>query len=289
MWISAYIYHPEPIEPLLARCISPLVNTLLHNNKIKSYFFIRYWTKGQHIRLRLKTERQSIRDVRHELTSAVGTYFDTIAHSALQSNNQVIRGFQQGTLRFIPYRPEYDRYGGIGGVSIAHGLFCLSSSTVMKLFNNPQNWSVTNKTGNALQMAFLCYKTFFGLNHSLQIVQSSNRFVTSAVKIQSEKIYIDQKTQLVDYFLRLSNSSQFSAYAPRWLARWVEGIQTSSRELARLAKNSNLSEDKLAQIVSSYIHMNNNRLGIDYTNEQHIVNLLSYILNDLVTISNSQN
>ena len=53
-YLSFYIFYSEPWKNLLVESVHPLLKKLFDENLINQYFFIRYWEKGPHIRLRLK-------------------------------------------------------------------------------------------------------------------------------------------------------------------------------------------------------------------------------------------
>src|SRR5690349_12865569 len=57
MWRALHIYLHRPVEEVdafLVRRVGPLVARLLGEGRITSWFFIRYWVDGPHVRLRLR-------------------------------------------------------------------------------------------------------------------------------------------------------------------------------------------------------------------------------------------
>ena len=57
-WLAAYLYYSEPWEKLLSDAVLPFIDTMMAIPGVDHYFFIRYWEKGPHIRLRFKGEKQ---------------------------------------------------------------------------------------------------------------------------------------------------------------------------------------------------------------------------------------
>src|SRR5699024_8008178 len=53
-WLATYFYYGEPLEPFLREFIVLLANDVKEVEGITQYFFIRYWERGPHIRLRFK-------------------------------------------------------------------------------------------------------------------------------------------------------------------------------------------------------------------------------------------
>src|SRR5688572_26222679 len=51
-WLASYLYYNEPWEGFLKNAVSPFVKNVLEEKLAESYFFIRYWERGPHIRLR---------------------------------------------------------------------------------------------------------------------------------------------------------------------------------------------------------------------------------------------
>ena len=62
-WLAAYLYYNEPWEQLLTDAIHPYVKTVLTTGIAQQYFFIRYWDRGPHIRLRFKGDPKIINAV----------------------------------------------------------------------------------------------------------------------------------------------------------------------------------------------------------------------------------
>src|SRR5438874_11952323 len=54
-WRSYHLFRAEPWEEFLCTGVRPLVDELADAGLTEGFFFIRYWERGPHIRLRLKT------------------------------------------------------------------------------------------------------------------------------------------------------------------------------------------------------------------------------------------
>ena len=51
---GSYLYYSEPWEELLTEAVLPLIKQVMEAGLAEQYFFIRYWKRGPHIRLRFK-------------------------------------------------------------------------------------------------------------------------------------------------------------------------------------------------------------------------------------------
>lgn len=115
MWLSAYIYYPKPWKYLLVNKLKPFVYGLINERLIHRFFFIRYWERGPHIRLRLQGEkRHIIKDVKPALE---GLFYNFLKNDSL-SKKSVYKDISDGepiiksTILYEEYVPEYIRYGG---------------------------------------------------------------------------------------------------------------------------------------------------------------------------------
>lgn len=76
MWRALHIYLHRPMEQVdqvIKSCVAPLAAGLIADGKATSWFFIRYWEGGPHLRLRLAdaddaTLDQAIRTIRDFLS-----------------------------------------------------------------------------------------------------------------------------------------------------------------------------------------------------------------------------
>ena len=75
-FLSAHLYYNEPWETFLTEAVAPYVETVLKTGIAESYFFIRYWERGPHIRLRFKGEASVLEEVlKPNLIEHFATYF----------------------------------------------------------------------------------------------------------------------------------------------------------------------------------------------------------------------
>ena len=51
-WLAVYLYYAEPWEKLLTEAVKPFAEQVISEGLADHYFYIRYWERGPHIRLR---------------------------------------------------------------------------------------------------------------------------------------------------------------------------------------------------------------------------------------------
>jgi len=155
-WLSIYIYHTGDHESYLYNVIAPLIQKAKAKVILKQYFFIRYFEKGSHIRLRFKTY-----DVTElvKLKSLVWVYFktknaeiDPFIYKKEVFLGLPINKIPINTIYFVEYEPEIKRYGGIYSVSIAEEQFQASSEVVLAMISQCDAFNYEDRLGIAIQL-----------------------------------------------------------------------------------------------------------------------------------------
>ncbi len=139
-WLSAHLFYNEPFEDFLTEAVHPYIETVLKTGIAESYFFIRYWEQGPHIRLRFKGEASVLEEVlKPNLIEHFQTYFN--ANPSERMDPEYPENFPEefhwlpnNSIYFVEYEPEVDRFGGERGVELAEEQFQLSSETVLEYF-----------------------------------------------------------------------------------------------------------------------------------------------------------
>src|SRR5260221_3291373 len=76
-WLSAHLYYAPPWEEMLVQAIQPFVEGILAKQWANQFFFIRYWERGPHIRLRFKGETNVLEQIaKPELARVFISYCD---------------------------------------------------------------------------------------------------------------------------------------------------------------------------------------------------------------------
>ncbi|MGH7202895.1 MAG: thiopeptide-type bacteriocin biosynthesis protein [Candidatus Levyibacteriota bacterium] len=250
MWLSCYIYSDDSLDKLLIEEVLPFVRSVLAKNLTSQFFFIRYSDhRGPHIRLRFKTEKEYIRT---QLKPSVLTTFPSSM--------------------FVKYLPERERYGGKIGVEIAEQVFDASSTAVLAVMSENDEWNYRRTLGAALQLHLgmvkgLCMKrqevvAFFDHIASHYHQNDPNKIV------QLEQTLEPQKTILFPYLSQIWE--QAGNFEASWLMAWHKSIQAVLLQLLQAQKKNQLqipyseahTVNQLWYLYESYVHMTNNRLGV---------------------------
>jgi lantibiotic biosynthesis protein len=118
-WLYFKLYcGVKSADVILSNAILPLVNTLLEQRNINSFFFIRYNDPHFHLRLRFK-----VTDV-EDIGEVIKLFHQ---HTAMYEANNTIWKIQMDT-----YKRELDRYGRYS-IALAEELFFYDSVAVMQL------------------------------------------------------------------------------------------------------------------------------------------------------------
>ena len=313
-WLSVYLYYGEPLEDLLTNALMPFVADTRARGLVNQFFFIRYWERGPHIRLRLKGQTAIIeRILKPQLESFFCTYFreypskrkDVPVHT-IQPSEQLL---PNNSLQFLPYEPELERYGGPTGTEIAEIQFQLSSQTVLQIIGESHCWGYDRALGSALQlhlgfsfalgMSLVQARQFYSYISRNQIypitipARSHPNKAMPQVQIQElyESKFRDQEHRIVPYLGSLWNAFNNKAeFEHVWLNEWVSQMFEIAEQFSdarihgRLLLPPDFGSDfathvpsvqrSMWPILQSLVHMTNNRLGVFNQDEGY----LSYLM-----------
>ena len=156
-WLSAYLYYHEPWETFITKAVSPFIDKMLEKHLVKRFFFIRYWEKGPHIRLRFQGNKQTIEEkIKPNLIKHFEDYYKELP-SQYQSEKikeiaKAENWYPNNSVQFIEYEPEVVRYGGQYAISVAEEHFQCSSKAVLTAISDSENWTYDHALGTAIQM-----------------------------------------------------------------------------------------------------------------------------------------
>lgn len=303
-WLSAYLFYTGNWEHFLVDQVKPFVDEMIANKYVEEFFFIRYWEKGPHIRLRLKGRSEVLENI---VQRALEKYFNDFflknpSHRDEQDWQkdlpEDVRAYPNNSIQFIPYEPEYERYGGMGGMPIGEEQFEASSLAVLSIFSENADWDYDKAMGAAIQM-HLSFAQALGMDlkeaaHFYSGIFQAWLYMTydwndlsKEEHMRKRKIVLDafedqfakQHAVLVPYHLSvweaLESGEEFEEH---WLNKWIEDVKMTGKKMTAAQKNGELTfpEDSLITntwdvsmekrqlyfIYGSYVHMTNNRLGI---------------------------
>jgi len=308
-WLSAHLYYNEPWERLLVRAINPFIQTTLQTGIANQFFFIRYWDRGPHIRLRIAGEKDVIQKVlKPHLVEHFESYFDSRPSHRTEPNYpqnfpDIYKWLPNNSVQMISYRPEVNRYGGPYGIRITEDQFYWSSLTIFRHYQNQlDQWHYEDAMGMAIRM-HLCLAKAAGFNerktaqffdyifrlwmpHTLKLF--NDRLTGEEYQRLHEKTitayhtsFEQQKPFLVPLISTMWDSleSEFAFEEP-YFNEWMLACRNQVRMLRNTLVDGNLileytskeipAADPLFPILADWVHMTNNRLGILNKDEGHL-------------------
>jgi hypothetical protein len=159
-WIEVRLYYEEPWEEFLIKIIKPYCDTVLGSGAAERYFYIRYWERGAHIRLRFYGETQTLENIlKPNIESHFSNFFSRKPSNRREPNypknvNPDTVWQANNSIQFVDYEPETSRYAGAYGMVIAEKHFFHSSETVLESMTNIglKNWSYEQALGVAIKL-----------------------------------------------------------------------------------------------------------------------------------------
>jgi len=313
-YFSVYVFYSEPWENLLVESIQPMVKKLFDDDLISQYFFIRYWEKGPHIRLRLKrkpnikTEELSnivLKEINNFILKNPSKLFIT---PEMEKQKTLESWYENNQVLPIEYQPEVLRYGGVDALPLAELQFFASSRIVLnELIENPE-WTYDHALGAAikLHLGFVISMgmtmdlaiEFFLKNSQDWLPRSKNKedgkIPVEKILLQFKKAYNLQKNAILPYIsgiLDELNNNPKGTGIQAW-ENWLsinkevhENLQllqmTGLLKIENLEINKNEPKTVLWPILSDFVHMTNNRLGIMNRDEGFLGFLLAEALKEL--------
>ncbi len=301
-WVSAYLYYAEPWERFLAGAVKPFAESTLRAGIAEQFFFIRYWERGPHIRLRFKGKRTVLEQkLKPELLSYFLQYFyqnPSIRKESPSLNAE--RWFPNNSIQFIGYEREIARYGGPLGILIAEQQFQASSSTVLSILENATDWDYNLALGSAIQM-HLAFAFILGMTSPVLRLFSdyiSNEWISKMLAFE-HNVTLEKSQERLDRILTAFEGS-FAAqqnflvpfhekiwkclvhkieFEQEWLNHWIiqmKGVASQLKEAHEkgtliLPKAAGLQpETELWPVLESFVHMTNNRLGVLNQDEAYL-------------------
>ena len=332
-WISIHIFYAGSPEPLLLEAVEPLIDTCRERKLIQRYFFIRYWQEGPHIRLRLlPAEGADEKEVKQLVTETLSLYLNehpslyTAEGERLENfyKNMFIAEYSEekwievygdtnvmpmrpnNSLHFIPYEPEYERYGGPYGMEVAEWHFEKSSELVLKLIRDTNVHVRSIMLGLSVQLALpLCLALLGDEQEVITFLARYEKFWQESYfdtptrnRPQFEKKYgkmapgLRQRVAYLGQTMLQGEQGKLALFEQEWIAH-VRELKVRIDPL--IVERKLIFQNKLTEykpkvfddpvfvynvLLSSYIHMTNNRLGTMIPDEIYLAYLMRRALED---------
>ena len=270
-WIEVRLYYEEPWEEFLIKIIKPYCDTVLGSGAAERYFYIRYWERGPHIRLRFYGKKQTLEEIlKPNLQGHFSNFFDRKPSHRDEPNypkNVAPEDIWQAnnSVQFVDYEPETARYGGKYGLEIVEKHFFNSSKIVLESMSKIglKNWSYEQALGIAikLHLSFVhaagfdifTAKNFFKevFYHWLPLSIQRERITQAQQSQQNETIintfeqaFLEQEEGLVSYHAAFWGVlAEDEGFEEDYLNEWY-GLCRFSRQEFMLADAQSLLETR---------------------------------------------
>lgn len=263
-WFAVHLFYSGDLDLILRELVTPFIREFFADEDTEAFwFFIRYWENGSHIRLRMNTEH-SLQDI---LTKALEK----------RANEFFLQYPADHGLKFPVYEPEITRYGNRQSMRWAELHFFKSSAFIL-------DWICTRKPGASVLIQALRLQLILLLATGWEItrlITVCNFFIEGWLP----RLYLsgaDTATQKIFWLKEFETSFDRAkeVILPASKVFWEEVTTgTANQEVQDLFKANRLilqnyqqadfTEIKLIEIMTSLMHMNNNRLGISNHEEAY--------------------
>lgn len=269
-WLSIHLFYNEPWEDFLQKAIEPYVNTAIQTGIAQQYFFVRYWEKGPHIRLRLKGELEMLNSIlKPNLEEHFNNYIESKPSRRVEPNyppnfSEDLKWLPNNTLDYSDYEPEFGRYGGPIGLALSEKQFMISSQTVLEFIKQKgKTWSYDDGMGTAIKMHLtfihaaglnidqaISFFDFYGKNWLPYTFKNIQEEITeedfesqSTLSIQAfEQSFESQKSSLIPFHSKLWNAMEDGdTFEENILNNWLDKNKVILEELILKEKSGELS------------------------------------------------
>lgn len=307
--LSVHLYYNN-IERLLTQALPAFLKEAKDKGLFERFFYIRYWEKGPHLRLRLFGNKEILQKQLRPLLEQ--HFFNFYQQKPSRRFNARPGDFANNSIQFIDYQAEMDRYGGSVGLQLAEWQFQQSSQTLLELL--PQFAQKQQKMGLALQMHLVFVhsigfsleqaKLFFMTVSSnwrkwllYQVEEHEHYQKRKHIRERFEQDYQQQRSALLNSLQPLWDGLRRGIqFKKQWINHWRYDHKQWSRQVQSAFDKGELrpavakfydivpSDDprkNLWQYYEDMLHLHNNRIGLSNEEEAFLGYLLMRVAEEL--------
>lgn len=281
-WLTAHLAFEGALcgaeaDRLLLHTVAPLVQDLTAEGLIDHFFFLRYNVPGHHLRLRFgdlvsEPRRNAVRQAVAEAVAASPQPVDLSWHD---------------------YEPEVERYGGPVGVLLAEDLFVDASRVALQLLHKFPPGDRSSRLGKGLLTTLVLLWVFAQqrrdasrLAHYYTAAYLHSRLPDDASRQRLNDAFVEgfdrQASRLAEFVEVAWEAMQDAASLTPELDAYRDAMDGHRQRLEALCRQGLLAIDGqpaddwgavVWRLVPSYLHMMNNRLGIELEEEAYLASL----------------
>jgi thiopeptide-type bacteriocin biosynthesis protein len=305
-WLSVHLFHGgagiygRESDAVLREAVAPIVRRLAAEGDAERFFFVRYGEWGPHVRLRVAPAPGREARVRATLLGEVRDRFPGVdgTDGAVPDSSARTAAAGVTAIRWIPYDPETERYGGPSALRVAEDVFHVSSTSALELLAESVRDDRSNRLGKALLAAAVLVHAFCGTREAgaafaaaytrtyLRSPAFRGQSPSDVLQIYDERFtrqrdtlgaYVEEGWRRMETAETLTDA--LDAYRLGLCAQ-AERLQalTAAGQVERGGRVLGSWQEVLAAVVPSYLHMTNNRLGVSIPDETYLAHLLGRVL-----------
>ncbi|WP_214416748.1 lantibiotic dehydratase C-terminal domain-containing protein [Sphaerisporangium fuscum] len=295
-WTAFHVFLPYSMQSdYLGRVVRPLLTDL---PAVRSFFFLRYWQGGPHVRLRFAGEgttwRARVEDaLRAGVPGFTGTQIAEYEYeSSAQARLAALEGEQPiglrglGTVTAEAYVPEPAKYGGPAGVAIAESVFVATSGALLRLL--PGRPASGPPVGEAARI-MLESLAGIGLDAARmrgfmrRYADDWQRYQPPDARDRWAALYAKVRTPFARMLEAILPGDHRSEFASIYAGARREAELLDPRGPAKPVTELQVAGVPFLSCVANYLHTTNNRLGVHPAQEALIARLAAQALTDFGT------
>lgn len=247
--IHYFIHHPEVQDIFITR----LFEVFKEFPENKKWFFIRYWHGGPHVRVRFdmdNTVEEKLKGILDEIIQLKDyeltkqQYYANHSFDGEEQDIDKLPFYNNGEAISIPYEPEYDRYGRGELLNLSEYAFKTSSAIVSRFLQ-----MTMNPNAKIALSIFMFYFFLSLINDKKSFLERYymywNRINEKPLVINSEAFSAIEKLVEQMDFEKIFNKE-------------LGDLRTYLKEIDSRINNS----DTFSYLISSHVHMTNNRISV---------------------------
>jgi len=204
--------------------------------------------------------------------------------------------YPNNSVRYFEYEPEYARYGGEHGIEVAEKHFEVSSDIVLQLLQSATGETRSILLGHALHlMLTMCYGFMETDENASSFLYKYEEHWRRQYKeaIQRKEVFESKYVAMAEKLRRRVSrvrrlSDDPSGYSTEIERRWAAHVKDLKTSIRELAKTRRLEMPPVAEgeqaalrfLLTNYLHMTNNRMGVTISDEVYLSYLLRRAIED---------
>jgi len=296
-WVSAHLFHQGDLTRLMVDGVRPLTAELeARELTTREFFVLRHWEGGPHIRLRVRPAGNP-EDVERAITDRMRAFFTAHPSSDVLTAIQYARIAEamrridpvQGpvvprhptdSIAFVPYRPEFGRYGQGEAMAAVERHFVESSRLAVELLAR----GLASGRENAAALSMLAVAWVAAEPDFDRLARMGTVWRPRAVARRNgsrapcpDGLQDHARAALVSAVRMVGNPERLTG--PGALATWTRSITTLRDTLSCL----DAKPRHVLRVLDSCAHLICNRLGISISRESLLREILRHAVEQHAT------